>query len=127
MTLDAFARRPSKWVPCNLQLMYSMFQLAFPSKPDTFLNILSWTPYHRCLKKYCICFSAGIKCDENKCKCMDCGNLGYDLDEEEDTANNNSIDFADLLEVSVDQEPEPLMIEDPPLLDLDVVTLIEEV
>ena len=58
---------------------------------------------------------------------MDCGNLGYDLDDEEDTANNNSIDFADLLEVSVDQEPEPLMIEDPPLLDLDVVTLIEEV
>ena len=95
-------------------------------KTDTFLNILS-TPYHRCLKKYCICFSAGIKCDENKCKCMDCGNLGYDLDDEEDTANNNSIDFADLLEVSVDQEPEPLMIEDPPLLDLDVVTLIEEV
>ena len=126
MTLDAFARRPSKWVPCNLQLMSSMFQLAFPSKPDTFLNILT-TPHHRCLKKYCICFSAGIKCDENKCKCMDCGNLGYDLDDEEDTANNNSIDFADLLEVSVDQEPEPLMIEDPPLLDLDVVTLIEEV
>ncbi len=58
---------------------------------------------------------------------MDCGNLGYDLDDSEDTANNNSIDFADLLEVSVDQEPEPLMIEDPPLLDLDVVTLIEEV
>ena len=58
---------------------------------------------------------------------MDCGNLGYDLDDVEDTANNNNIDFADLLEVSVDQEPEPLMIEDPPLLDLDVVTLIEEV
>ena len=87
------------------------------------------------MKKYCICFSAGIKCDENKCKCKDCGNRGDNYDEEE-TATKNNIDspqneamgpFADLIELKcVNPEP-PLMIEDPPLLDLDVVTLIEEV
>ncbi|KAL7491377.1 hypothetical protein ACHAWT_001902, partial [Skeletonema menzelii] len=89
----------------------------------------------KCLKKYCICFSAGIKCDENKCKCKDCGNRTDDYDDEE-TVNKSNIyssrneamgPFADLMELKcVDPEP-PLMIEDPPLLDLDVVTLIEEV
>lgn len=27
----------------------------------------------RCLKKYCVCFNAGIKCNE-ECQCRDCGN-----------------------------------------------------
>lgn len=27
----------------------------------------------RCLKKYCVCFNAGIKCNES-CQCRDCGN-----------------------------------------------------
>jgi len=91
----------------------------------------------KCLKKYCICFSAGIKCDKDKCRCTDCGNGGDDSDNEENTATNSNIDptqgiketqdetmepFADLIELKcVDSEP-PLMIEDPPLLD--VVTLI---
>jgi hypothetical protein len=97
---------------------------------------------HRCLKKYCICFSAGINCDKDKCRCTDCGNGGDDSENKEETATNNNIDptqainqnqnetiqpFADLIELKcVDSEP-PLMIEDPPLPLLDVVTLIEEV
>lgn len=27
----------------------------------------------RCLKKYCVCFNAGIKCNDS-CQCTDCGN-----------------------------------------------------
>ncbi len=27
----------------------------------------------RCLKKYCVCFNAGIKCNDS-CQCRDCGN-----------------------------------------------------
>ena len=96
-----------------------------------------YSVHNRCLKKYCICFSAGIKCDKDKCRCTDCGNGGDDSDNEENTATNSNIDptqgiketqdetmepFADLIELKcVDSEP-PLMIEDPPLLD--VVTLI---
>lgn len=28
---------------------------------------------NKCLKKYCICFGAGMKCD-HRCRCKDCGN-----------------------------------------------------
>ena len=40
----------------------------------------------KCLKKYCICFSAGIKCDNNKCKCTDClnGEGVSSMEEDED-------------------------------------------
>lgn len=46
----------------------------------------------RCLKKYCICFSAGIKCDNNKCSCTDCLNGGGDPDVEA-TASNDITTF----------------------------------
>lgn len=97
----------------------------------------------KCLKKYCICFSAGILCDKNNCKCTDCRNSGDDSDNEEEdtaTATDSNIDptqgiqetqdetiepFADLIELKCVVPEPPLMIEDPPLLDM--VTLIEEV
>lgn len=82
----------------------------------------------RCLKKYCICFSAGIACNSSKCKCLDCGNGG----DEESVASSNRTPlqnetiapFADLVCVDAEQ---PLMIDDPPMPLLDVYTLIEEV
>jgi len=92
----------------------------------------------RCLKKYCICFSAGINCDKNKCRCTDCGNGGDGDDSDEEAVTNNQTEainetlnetiepFADLIELKcVDTEP-PLIIEDHMPL-LDVVSLIEEV
>ena len=29
---------------------------------------------HRCLKKYCVCFNAGVECSAGRCKCNDCKN-----------------------------------------------------
>ena len=38
----------------------------------------------RCLKKYCVCFSVGKKCDFSKCRCTGCGNYeGFGEDETE--------------------------------------------
>ena len=104
----------------------------FPSQTDTVVRYCS-------ALQYCICFSAGIYCDKDKCRCTDCGNGGDDSDNDEEIATNSNIDpaqgiketqdetmesFADLMNLPcVDSEP-PLMIEDPPLLD---VMLIEEV
>lgn len=150
MMLDASARRPSECAPfADIDVCayldcrsHNFLPYSFPSSCVLLL--------HRCLKKYCICFSAGIKCDKNKCKCTDCGNGGDNSDEESATAtatsnlainddtlnepiNETTLDeepivpsFADLMELNcVDTEP-PLMIEDPPLPMLDV-TYIEEV
>lgn len=33
----------------------------------------------KCVKKYCICFAKGRQCDVEKCKCVDCQNLGSHL------------------------------------------------
>jgi len=33
--------------------------------------ITSWS---RCLKKYCVCFNAGIECSAGRCKCNNCAN-----------------------------------------------------
>ena len=59
------------------------------SHPDIF--ILPWAPawsifclellLSRCLQKYCICFNAGVRCDDFKCKCLDC------LNEEEEESS----------------------------------------
>eukprot|EP00986_Skeletonema_menzelii_P007902 scaffold3163_cov134-Skeletonema_menzelii.AAC.5 len=34
----------------------------------------------RCLKKYCVCFNAGLKCNE-LCQCKNCGNQGAEEDD----------------------------------------------
>lgn len=31
-----------------------------------------------CVKKYCECYQAGIKCDKAMCKCTGCGNCNED-------------------------------------------------
>ena len=36
----------------------------------------------QCLKKYCVCFAEGRKCDAEKCKCVTCHNTTGDLGEE---------------------------------------------
>lgn len=38
---------------------------------------------NKCLKKYCICFNQGVKCD-NRCRCRDCENQPVANDEEEE-------------------------------------------
>ena len=94
----------------------------------------------KCLKKYCICFSAGFLCGE-RCRCRDCGNRGGgDEEEEEETEeeergneeeeaeekeSEGELDWMELK--CVDTEP-PLMLEDPTLQLLDVsITNYEEV
>lgn len=104
----------------------------------------------KCLKKYCICLSAGIKCDENKCRCVDCGNgsnggnggngVGGGGDPVEKSAPNHE---SNQTMINTDQPVTPLLmiedapvlmtppslvIEDAPLIEiLDVINMIAEV
>lgn len=47
-----------------------------------------------CLKKYCECFKAGIKCNPDHCRCRDCKNQEFNSDieigDEDNLSSNNN-------------------------------------
>ena len=62
---------------------------------------------NKCLKKYCDCYNIGIKCDEEKCRCVDCENYPSAYDRHGDDSsvsyndeNDQIIDYEDDEEVS---------------------------
>ena len=74
--------------------------------------MLLFAPYHysstpRCLKKYCVCFNAGLNCNE-LCECRDCKNQEA---EEDNFLTSEVIETADIIgqegksEVIVDEPP----------------------
>jgi hypothetical protein len=48
--------------------------------------------FYRCLKKYCDCYNIGAKCDEDKCRCVDCENYPSDDDDCDEASISSSLD-----------------------------------
>ena len=64
----------------------------------------SSSPLSRCLKKYCVCFNVGAKCDE-LCRCKGCENR--EIDDEEEAFFDN-VGFENVEEAKSD-----VMVEQP--------------
>lgn len=59
---------------------------------------------NRCLKKYCDCFSSGVKCDPDKCRCVDCHNYPTDNEQEGDESSVSVVDEKDEIDYNNDEE-----------------------
>ena len=75
---------------------------------------------NRCLKKYCVCFNAGVLCDES-CRCQNCGNR--EVKEEVVVGNDEVAEDAEL-KVKASSED---VVEEPPTTYVKVTSLSDNV